>query len=164
MTAAYKAEEAVQGMRGRWIPAGELQASEQQLEGLGADFKFLTEDEKQAYIQRGVIYRRAEFFKADFDAVFDAIPRARAYFDDKVLEALRSFPKARNRILSAADILPMMSKPVGQEDSETYQSIRSAVFGIPINGKDEIGDMVTDALATLECTLGGKLKHEGTND
>jgi hypothetical protein len=160
MTAAYRAEEAVEAIRGRWIPAGEIHASKEELEALGGQFENLDNETKEAYIQRGVIYRRAEFFKSDFDAVFEAIPMARAYFDDAVVDALRAFPRARNRILSSADMLPMMTKNARREDSETYQSIRSDVYASPHEGKNEVSSSVTEAISTLENALRKKLRNE----
>ena len=143
--------------------AGELQASEEQLKELGLQLSGLNEGEKQAQITRGVIYRRAEFFKPDFDAIFAAIPRARAYFSDEVVEALREFPKARNQILSAADILPMLQEPQSDDAKKTLQSIRSAIFGINVDGKNDIDDELSSAVKILEKELKKKLTPKVAN-
>ena len=154
LTAAYAAQDAVEGIRGRWMPAAELHATEEQLKDLGMDLDGMSEAEKSAYLQRGVIYRRAEFFKADFDAIFAAIPAVRAYFSQTSVDALKQFPRARNRILTSSDMLPMMASGDDREDRELYRSVRSDVFGLGgTEEKDQIQDLLQAAMEKLENEL-----------
>jgi hypothetical protein len=159
LTAAYREEDALEGMRGRFMPAGELHASEEQLKELGLPLDGMSNSEKMAYVQRGVVYRRAEFFKNDFDAVFQAIPAARAYFGTEIVERLKALPRARNRILHSADFLPMMEKDsLRSDDAAFWRGVRCDVFGIPVDGVDTLSDEVKGAIVRLETKLQGKLK------
>tara|TARA_R110000751_G_scaffold2018_17_gene10045 strand:+ start:128973 stop:129599 length:627 start_codon:yes stop_codon:yes gene_type:complete len=160
LTAAYRAEEAVEGMRARWMPASELNATEEQLKELGMKLDGMPDAERSAYISRGVIYRRAEYFKDDFEAIFEAIPRVRAFFGKDVADALKAFPRARNRILSSSDMLPVITRDQ-DADNETSKSIRRDVYGKwQEDDVDPIGEMVSAALNTLEQHLLPKIRPE----
>ena len=111
LTAAYRAFDAIDQMRGRWIPAAESHAAEEALGTAGLDLAHMDDATKRANVTRGVIYRRAEFFKSDFDAIFEAIPAAKVYFGPDAVDWLKEFPKARNRLLNSADMLGLAAIP-----------------------------------------------------
>ena len=154
LTAAYRARDAIEGMRGRFMPAGELEAAEKQLKELGLTVDGMPDADKSAHIQRGVFYRRAEFFKDDFNAVFDAIAPARVFFGAECVDSLRAFPKARNYMLSSADMLPMMSHSNSPEDQELQVKIRRDLYGKwRDEDEDGIGQSVINAMTALENQL-----------
>jgi hypothetical protein len=97
-----------------------------------------------------VIYRRAEFFKDDFEAVFEAVPRVRATFGKEAADALKSFARARNRILSSSDMLPIMSHDQ-DADRETTIAVRRDIYGKwGDDDQDPVGEMVVQAITQLE--------------
>jgi hypothetical protein len=117
--------------------------------------------EKSAHVLRGVIYRRADFFRDDFDAVFECIPIAKVYFEPKVSDWLIEFPKARNAILSSADVLPMASASTNTgQDRDFLVQARRDVFGTTESEPDKIRDTVKDALNCLETALNPKLRAQ----
>lgn len=161
LAAAYKAFDAVAHMRGRWIPGHETEAAEQALRDAGAPIDSMDEMQKKAHVTRGVIYRRAEYFKEDFDAIFRCIPLAKVYFGQTVVNWLKEFPKARNRMLGSADFLPMIGDfSDSQADKDFVAQVRQDIFGSPDDKPDEIRDSVATAMAHLEATLISKLRAE----
>ena len=162
LTAAYRAFDAIVQMQGRWIPAHEIHQAEAAFAEAGVKLDGMEEDVKSAYLTKGVIYRRAEFFKSDFDAVFEAIPTTKVYFGQQAVDWLKEFPKARNKILSSADMLPMASHP-HNEDRDFAVKVRRDVFGAPTDEEDPVRDMVSNALAQLETELLPKLRPEKVN-
>jgi hypothetical protein len=164
LTAAYRAEDAIEGIRARWMPAAELNASEAQLKELGMTLDGMPDAERSAHVSRGAIYKRAEYFKDDFEAVFEAIPRVRAFFGNDAAEALKSFARARNRILSSADMLPIISRD-GDADRATSQSIRRDIYGKWQEGDDDpVGQMVSEAIELLEGKLTPVLRPAKKDD
>jgi hypothetical protein len=159
LTAAYRAFDAIAQMQGRWMLAHEIHQAEQAFEEAGVKFDAMDEEMKSALVTRGVIYRRAEFFKSDFDAIFEAIPTTKVYFGQDAVDWLNEFPKARNRILSSADMLPMASQP-HQQGREFAVKVRQNVFGAPADEDDPIRNMVSAAVAQLETILLPKLRPE----
>ena len=160
LISAYKAFDAVEHMRGRLIPGHESVNAEETLLEAGVNLNEMDEKTKRANVTRGVIYRRAEFFKPDFDAIFEAIPLAKVYFGQETVERLKQFPKARNRMLESADMLPLASTNNTPADREFSLRIRRDVFGAAENEADEIRDMTTTAMAELEAELLPRLRAE----
>lgn len=154
LTAAYRASDAVRGMRGRWMPAAELQATEEQLKELGMKLDGMPDELKSATITKGVIYRRAEYFKEDFDAVFAAIPSIRAYFGGDLADAMEVFPRCRNRILNSADMLHMVERRGRDENDKFSVNIRRDVFGSwGEEDEDTVSSELREAVTTLELKL-----------
>jgi hypothetical protein len=159
LSAAYRARDAIDGIRARWTASAELQGAENALNEANAEFDVLGDDGKKAYVRRAVFYRRADYFKDDFNAVFDAIPLAKIYFGDEVEAALRNFPKARQRILSSADMLPMMVGPAGADDQAVLKQINRDLYGKwQEDDVDEVGALVTEGISKLERQILPKLK------
>lgn len=159
LTAAYRAFDAVVQMQGRWIPAHEIHQAEATLAEAGVELDRMDENTKHAVVTRGVIYRRAEFFKSDFDAIFEAIPTTKVYFGQQAVDWLKEFPKARNRILNSAEMLPMALQP-HKQDREFALKIRQDVFGAHADEDDEVKKMISTALAQLEIEILPKLRPE----
>ncbi len=159
LTAAYRAFDAIAQMQGRWIPASEIHQAEQAFTEAGVDLNQMDEQRKRAFVTKGVVYRRAEFFKSDFDAIFEAIPTTKVYFGQQAVDWLKEFPKARNMILSSADMLPMASEP-DQQDRDFAVKVRRDVFGAPSNEEDPIRSMISTAMLQLETMLLSKLRPE----
>jgi hypothetical protein len=160
LTAGYRALDAVEQMRGRWIPGHESYKAEEVLREAGMNLEGMPENEKRAYVTSRVIYHRAEFFKNDFDAAFEAIPVAKVYFGQETVERLKQFPKARNRMLMSADMLHLASNNSTVQDREFAVGIRRDVFGARPDDTDEIRDMTTTAMVELENQLLPKLRAE----
>jgi hypothetical protein len=161
LTAAYRAFEAVSSMRGRFIYAHETEATESALRDAGMPLEAMAKGEKSAYVTRGVIYRRAEFFRQDFDAVFECIPLVKVYFGQEAANWLQEFPRARNRMLSSADMLPTVSAAAESlEDRELAVNVRRDIFGNRDDQPDEIRDTIKLALGQLEDMLMNKLRTE----
>ena len=159
LKAAYRAKDAIDGMRMRVIWAGELEGSEKALKDAGVNLDLLEEKEKSSQVRRGVVYRRADLFKDDFNAIFDAIPSAKIFFGDAVEENLRLFLKARQRILGSADMLPMMTEPFSEEDRKVVTDINRDLLGKwSDDQEDKVGEMVDDAVEKLEALLLPKLR------
>lgn len=136
------------------MPAAELHATEEQLKELGMKLDGMPDELKSAQITKGVVYRRAEYFKDDFDAVFAVIPSVRAYFGKELVEAMEAFPKARNRILSSADMLYMVERRGRDEDDKFSINIRKDVFGSwGEEDEDSISTSLKDAILKLEKVL-----------
>jgi hypothetical protein len=152
LIAASRAFDAVAQMQGRWIPAFETDDAEKALQDAGVKVAELEETIRGAVVTRTVIYRRAEFFKADFDCVFAAIPKAKVHFGQDVADLLKEFVKARNRLLSAADMMPMAAR-AGDHDRDFAVEIRRTVFGSLPNEPDEIREIVANAMGRLELKL-----------
>ena len=141
------------------MPASEIREAEEALGTAGVDLSHMDEATKQANVTRGVIYRRAEFFKSDFDAIFEAIPAAKVYFGLQAVDWLKEFPKARNRLLNSADMLGLASNP-HNNDREFAVKVRRVVFGAAFGEQDEVKDMVSAALQNLEDRLLPQLRTD----
>jgi hypothetical protein len=149
LTAAYRAFDAINQMRARMIRAAESNATEEALGTAGFDLSQMDEATKHANVVRGVIYRRAEYFKSDFDAIFEVIPAAKVYFGSEAVGWLKEFPKARNRLLTSADMFGLVSQP-SSYDKDSAVRITRDVFGAPSGEPDEVTDIVSVALQKLE--------------
>ena len=159
LKAAYRAKDAIEGMRIRVIWGGELESAEKALEEAGLNLEVYESNEKSLHVRRGVIYRRAELFKDDFNAIFDAIPSAKIFFGADAELNLREYLKARQRILSSADILPMMTEPLRDEDRKVMSEINRDLLGKwSDEQEDKVGAMVAEATEKLEAMLLPKLR------
>jgi hypothetical protein len=163
LTAAYRARDALDGIRPRIVEGSELAKAESDLREANADFDVLSKAEQQQYIQRRVLYRRAEFFKDDFNAVFTAMPLARIFFGETVESNLKELARARQRLFSAVDILPVVGEGNTEDDRKFSRDLRRAIYG----SKDEEGnpDEVTkiseSAIQMLEEELIPRVRQQG---
>ena len=122
----------------------------------------LSETEKREYIQRGVIYTRAEFYRDDFTALFEAMPVAKIFFGDKVELGLRNLARARQLIFISGDMLPTLADTDFQveADREFKMKLRRSIYGGP-DGDDEISQIIATAIANLDSALAPALRVDG---
>jgi hypothetical protein len=163
LTAAYRARDALDGIRPRIVDGSELAKAESDLREANADFDTLSRVEQQQYIQRRVLYRRAEFFKDDFTAVFTAMPLARIFFGETVESNLKELARARQRLFSAVDILPAVSGGDSVEDRNFARDLRRAIYGNKDEegNSDEVTKITESAIQELEDELVPRLRKRG---
>jgi len=161
LIATYRAKGAVEGIRGNFVRAYELEEAEKALRAANEDFDSLIENQRKAYIDRGVIYKRAAFFKEDFDAVFEVLPAAEIYFGSGLAASVRKLVSARQKIFAAADMLPtLVDHPSEDEsDKEFRRTVRRDLYGsFDPKAKDRVTALVEEAVSELEATLLPKLR------
>ena len=163
LTAAYRSRDALEGIRPRIVEGSELAKAEDDLREANEDFDSFSKGEQQQYIQRRVLYRRAEFFKDDFTALFAAMPLAKIFFGEAAEANLKELARARQRLFSAVDILPFVTRGDSPEDIELARDLRRTIYGSKdTNGNpDEVTKMIEASVKSLEDKLIPRLRKSG---
>lgn len=162
LAAAYNAQDAIAGIRANLMEGFELLSAEDALKKANEGFDRLDDAEKKGYISRTAIYRRAELYKASFDAVFEVLPLAKIFFDDQVEKYLKDLLLARRRVLVSADMLPDINKMDGwgKEDRDLAVQVRRDIYDGHGNEEDKVGKMVVEAVSQLNAKLLPMLRAE----
>ena len=146
LTTAYRLKDIIAAIRSPMSTGGELSESESALAENDA-LKFGDENAKRRLIQANVFYLRANRHKDAFQAAYDLLPVAKAFFGDEVQDALFQFIKARHEVLVAAD---MYGRGPYQDADFNHKLERTFWTDFP---DDEIKPRLEASVETLERVL-----------
>lgn len=145
LTAAYAARDAIASIRSALIEGGEIERAQEKLSGGGAieAMDALSRRRIEKLARGQVYYDRLNAAKAEFTALFDAMPMGRAYFGPDVYDALEAIAHKRRIIQVSADSL-------AEDDNSDKAFSRSIRADLSRSGDDELGKHVGAQVALLE--------------
>jgi len=148
LVAAYKARDAIDGIRANFAPAAELSQAEEALKTSGFDSSLMDRDERGRVIHAQAIMTRINARKDVFTDLYAVMPSTKAFFGREIEAQLEAFLAARNSIHVSAE---MYAEGHGG-DEELGKSIRADLW--TGHGKyaaiDPIANKVNAAIKAVE--------------
>ena len=156
LAVAYKLKDAISAIRSPMTMGHESADAREEL-GDKEWFNLLGEGEQGKYVQANVFYQRTRSQKDTFDAAFEILPYAKAYFGKDIEGAFRTILKCGRSVRVYADAY---ARDNGR-DREFTKKIESIIWeGAGLDGADETTTEIDNAIEKIEATLLPKIQIE----
>jgi hypothetical protein len=161
LTAVYKARSALENVRAGFMPAYELEAAERKLvEGLGDEFKAVSETQRQNIITAQAMLMRIARYHDTWDELPANMALAFAFLDTSVEASLKLLFRQVIIIQSSAETFAKHHEIEGDgEDRKFVIGLRRDLWG-GMDENDRVGAAIMKAVTDIEAVVRPLLRSD----
>jgi hypothetical protein len=156
LTAAYRAKDALEGIRGNFISAAELSRAEAKLVEDGFDLKAQPPERAKRLCTAQAIYHRSNATHEDWNALYSVMPFATAFFGKDEEECLRTIAHQHRIVLVAVE---SYVDDHDSSDRDFTRKLRADMF-LGRGEDDPVAAKVNQAVANLESKIIPLLRND----